>query len=48
LIKGSRGAFEVAVDGDVLFSKHQMGRFPDPGEIATALAPRLGPSLQPA
>jgi selenoprotein W-related protein len=41
LIKGSRGAFEVKLDGELLFSKHESGRFPEPGEISEQLASRL-------
>ena len=33
LIKGSGGQFEVALDGKVIFSKKQAGRFPEPQEI---------------
>jgi selT/selW/selH-like putative selenoprotein len=42
LIKGSRGAFDVCLDGDLVFSKHDTGRFPDPGEVEEMLAGRLG------
>jgi len=33
LIKGSGGQFEVVLDGKLVYSKKQAGRFPDPGEI---------------
>jgi selenoprotein W-related protein len=33
LVAGSGGAFEVTVDGELIFSKLQLGRFPNPGEI---------------
>ena len=33
LVAGSGGVFEVAVDGELVFSKKAQGRFPDPGEI---------------
>jgi selT/selW/selH-like putative selenoprotein len=33
LIKGNRGVFDVHVDGRLVFSKHQLHRFPDAGEI---------------
>lgn len=33
LIKGTGGQFEVALDGTVIFSKKQQGRFPDTQEI---------------
>jgi selT/selW/selH-like putative selenoprotein len=33
LIKGKDGIFDVQVDGTLVFSKHTVGRFPDPGEV---------------
>jgi len=33
LIAGSGGVYEITVDGKNIFSKKQMGRFPDEGEI---------------
>jgi selenoprotein W-related protein len=45
LVPGSGGIFDVACDGRVVYSKHETGRFPDPGEVATALRelhPELG------
>lgn len=34
LIAGGGGVFDVHVNGSLLFSKHRVGRFPEPGEIA--------------
>ena len=31
---GGGGVFDVVVDGRLIFSKHEIGRFPEPGEIA--------------
>jgi selenoprotein W-related protein len=33
LIAGSGGVFEITVDGNKLFSKKALGRFPQDGEI---------------
>jgi selenoprotein W-related protein len=33
LVKGSGGQFEVVLDGKLIFSKKQLGRFPEPQEI---------------
>ncbi len=33
LIEGSGGVFEVTVDGKLVFSKKQIGRFPEHEEI---------------
>jgi len=33
LIEGKDGVFEVVVEGDLVFSKRRIGRFPDDGEV---------------
>ncbi|NQT41097.1 MAG: SelT/SelW/SelH family protein [Planctomycetes bacterium] len=33
LIEGSGGIFDVTVDGKLVYSKGQTGRFPEPGEV---------------
>ena len=33
LIRGANGVFDVRVDGKLVFSKQQLGRFPEPGEV---------------
>lgn len=40
-MKGRDGVFDVRLDGETLFSKHQVHRFPEPGEVETLLADRL-------
>ena len=37
LIPGSDGVFDVVVDGDLLYSKHRTGRFPEHEEIVAAI-----------
>lgn len=37
LIRSSGGVFEVCRDGELIFSKKRLGRFPDPGEIPDLL-----------
>lgn len=34
--------FDVALDGELVFSKYDRERFPLPGEVESALAERLG------
>jgi selenoprotein W-related protein len=41
LIPGSGGQFEVAVNGDLIFSKIQQGRYPELKELREAIAKRL-------
>jgi selenoprotein W-related protein len=33
LVAGSKGIFDVSVDGRLIFSKHEAGRFPEAKEI---------------
>lgn len=33
LVTGSKGIFDVVVDGEVLFSKGDVGRHAEPGEV---------------
>ena len=33
IVSGERGDFEVTVDGEKVFSKHKLSRFPEPGEV---------------
>jgi len=40
LIEGSGGVFDVRVDGRLIFSKHETGRFPEDQEILAALQKR--------
>jgi selT/selW/selH-like putative selenoprotein len=40
LIEGHGGVFDVRVDGELIYSKHSTGRFPDEAEILTQLASR--------
>jgi selenoprotein W-related protein len=37
LVKGDDGVFDVVVDGQMVFSKHQTGRFPEEEEVLEAL-----------
>lgn len=37
LVKGSGGEFEVTVDGRLVFSKRQEGRFPETEELLQKL-----------
>ncbi|MBN1443700.1 MAG: Rdx family protein [Planctomycetes bacterium] len=37
LIKGGGGIFDIIADGKMIFSKHEVGRFPEEAEILEAL-----------
>jgi selT/selW/selH-like putative selenoprotein len=38
LIEGSRGIFDVKVDGRLVYSKHKTNRFPNQGELSQLIA----------
>ena len=37
LIEGDKGVFDVVVDGELIWSKHETGRFPELDEILVRL-----------
>ena len=37
LIKGGGGQFDVKLDGRMIFSKKEHGRFPDPDEVISQI-----------
>jgi len=40
LVAGSGGVYEITVDGEKVFSKKALGRFPEEGEIIALLRER--------
>ena len=40
LIKGDKGIFDVKVDGELIFSKHDVGRFPENEEVSSLISER--------
>ena len=46
LQSGISGRFEISLDGELVFSKKALGRFPKPGEVVTLFERNLGPALQ--
>jgi selT/selW/selH-like putative selenoprotein len=45
LMTGTKGRFEVTLDGELIFSKEALGRHAEPGEVKQAVARRLGEPL---
>ena len=41
VIVGEKGIFDVHLDGERLYCKHETGRFPQYGEIPLAIAMKL-------
>jgi predicted Rdx family selenoprotein len=42
LLHGTNGIFDVAVDGEMLYSKFDMGRHANPGEVLDLFRERYG------
>ena len=42
LIESSGGVFEVVLDGDLIYSKIELGRHAEPGEVMGIIQERLG------
>lgn len=40
------GIFNVDVDGETVFSKHEAGRFPEEGEVGKAVGEKLAPEQE--
>ena len=45
LATGTKGRFEVTLDGELIFSKETLGRHAEPGEVKEEVARRLGKPL---
>ncbi len=46
LITGSKGVFDVVVDGHVLYSKSETGRHAEPGEVLKLFTEHVGPEVR--
>jgi predicted Rdx family selenoprotein len=46
LITGSKGIFDVIVDGEVLYSKKTMGRHAEPGEVLELFRDRYAKGVE--
>lgn len=45
LVTGDNGAFEVVVDGELVYSKHATGRHAEPGEVLEIFRSLVGPDI---
>jgi selenoprotein W-related protein len=46
LLPSSKGRFEVVLDGELIFSKADLKRHAEPGEVATLVRAKLGPEVE--
>ena len=47
LVTGSKGIFDVVVDGEMLYSKHDTGRHAQPGEVLERFRDRYAGDVTP-
>jgi selenoprotein W-related protein len=45
LVMGSKGVFDVEVDGELIYSKHQTGRHANDGEVLKLFREHIGPAV---
>ena len=46
LVMGGQGIFDVTVDGQLLYSKHETGRHAEDGEILSLFTDLVGPDVR--
>jgi predicted Rdx family selenoprotein len=46
LVTGSKGVFDVVVDGEVIYSKQAEGRHATPGEVLERFRTFIGPKVR--
>ena len=44
---GTKGVFDVTVDGEILYSKRAIGRHAEPGEVLALFRERYGAGVTP-
>jgi predicted Rdx family selenoprotein len=42
VVPGANGIFDVHVDGELVFTKSMLGRYPEPDDVAPLLRGKLG------
>ena len=47
VIAGTGGVFDIHVDGELVFEKKMLGRYPDPDDVLPLLRERIGPEVMP-
>lgn len=45
VIAGTGGVFDVHVDGELIFEKRMLGRYPDPDDVLGLVRDRIGPEV---
>jgi predicted Rdx family selenoprotein len=47
LITGEKGVFDVRVDDDLIYSKHEIGRHAEPGEVFALFEEQYAADIRP-
>lgn len=47
LVTGAKGVFDVVVDGETIYSKHDTGRHAEPGEVLRLFRERYASDVTP-
>lgn len=45
VVAGTGGIFDVHVDGELVFWKKMLGRYPDPDDVLPLIRERIGPEV---
>jgi len=46
LVPSSQGRYEITLDGELIFSKAELGRHAEPGEVVDLVRARIGPEIE--
>ena len=47
IVAGTGGIFDIHVDGDLIFWKKMIGRYPEPEDVLPLIRERIGPEVMP-
>lgn len=45
VIAGTGGIFDIHVDGELVFEKRMIGRYPEPDDVLPLIRARIGPEV---
>jgi len=45
VVAGTGGVFDVHVDGELVFAKRMLGRYPGPDDVLPLIRERIGPEV---
>jgi selenoprotein W-related protein len=45
VVAGTGGVFDVHVDGELVFEKRMLGRYPDPDDVLPLIRELIGPEV---